>query len=163
MRWIVLAALVAGCATRTIVVAPGMVSAHAEELKRDGKATIYTMDGKRADIHGKDKVEVYVHDDGVQHLRKVTLGELAAGCEDVSAPNCIAQRVVDQRLTIRHEHHLDEDRIAKAVGFLAVGGLIGYCLAECQDDSTVPRALGITAAAVAGAGLLLLIMANTGH
>jgi hypothetical protein len=162
MRWVVVAVLLAGCATRTIVVAPGMVSGHAAELKRDGKATIYTM-GSRADIHAKDKVEVYVDDGGVQRRQRATLGELAAGCEDAASPSCIAQRVVDQRVTVRHEHHVDEDRIAKAVGFLAVGGLIGYCLAECQDESTVPRALGITAAAVGAAGLLLLLMANIGH
>lgn len=161
MRWVVVAVLLAGCATRTIVVAPGMVSAHAQELERDGKATIYTMDGSRADIHAKDKVEVYVDDAGVQRRQKATLGELAAGCE--TDATCLAQRVVDQKLTIRHEHHVDEDRIAKAVGFLAIGGLIGYCLAECQDESTVPRALLITGAAVGAAGLLLLLMANIGH
>ena len=166
MRGIVVAMALAGCATRTVVVAPGVVANSARELRDRGRAVVYAMDGKEAEIHAKDRVDVFVREGGdLQKPYSLTLGQIAAGCESgQNTGSCMVERVVDQRLIVRHEHHLDSDVVAKGVGFLAIGGLTGYCLAECQDEGSVGRAFGYTAAVIGGTALLfVLAVALGGH
>jgi hypothetical protein len=144
-------------------VAPGIVAVGASDLRTHGRARIYADDGDVITIHAKDRVDVHVRDGDLQVPRSLTLGDIASGCEQPNG-DCLALRVVEQRLVVRHDHHLDEDVVAKGVGFLAVGALIGYCLAECQDEGSVGRALGYTGAAIAGTTLLfLLAVAAGGH
>jgi hypothetical protein len=164
MRAIVVVVALAGCATRTVVVAPGVVANSASELRDHGRAVVYAMDGKQAEIHTKDRVDVYVREGAdLQKPYSLTLGEIAAGCESgQNKGSCIVERVVDQRLVVRHEHHVDSDLVAKGVGLLAIGGLTGYCLAECQDEGSVGRAFGYTAAVVGGTALLFVLAVALG-
>lgn len=164
MRRIAVLVAVAGCATRTVQVAPGVIAGGAPDLHTYGHAKVYAEDGKVTEIHAKDSVEVHVRQEGeLQIPMKLTLGEMAAGCE-VDHGDCIAWRVVDQRVVVAHDHHLDSDRVAKAVGFGAVGGLIGFCLSECQDEGSVGRAIGYTAIGIGAFGLLVIAaIALGGH
>src|SRR6185503_475692 len=109
MRAVLVVLALSGCATRTVRVAPGVVAAGASDLATYEHAKIYAEDGKVTTIHAKDSVEVLVRQDGdLQVPMRLTLGEMAAGCEQPNG-HCVAERVVDQRLVVRHDHHLDED------------------------------------------------------
>ena len=165
MRGILVALALTGCATRTVVIAPGMVAASAAELHDNGRARVYAMDGQETVIHDHDHVDVHVREEGaLQTSRSLTLGEMATGCETEPKGACLADRVVDQRLEVHHVRSVDKDLVAKGVGFLAIGALTGYCLAECQDDGSVGRAYGYTGAAIAGVALLfVLVVALGGH
>lgn len=163
MRGIVALAL-AGCATRTVVVAPGVVANSAVELRSSGRAVVYSMDGKETTIHSDDRVDVFVrYGDNLQKATSLTLGEMAASCDTERKGSCLAERVVDQRLVVRHEHSVDSDLVAKGVGLVAIGGLTGYCLAACQDgDASVGKAFGYTGAVIAGTALLFVLAVALG-
>jgi len=161
MRRVLVLLAVSGCATRTVRVAPGVIAVGASDLNTYGHAKVYAQDGQVATIHAKDSVEVLVRQEGdLQIPMKLTLGEMAEGCE--LGNECIANRVVDQRIVIKHDHYLDEDVVAKGIGFMAVGGLIGFCLAECQDEGSVGRAVGYTAAVIGGTALLFVLAVAAG-
>jgi len=152
-----------GCATRTIVVAPAELARNATELSRDQRAVVYTLDGKPAEIRASERVAVSLRDGDVQKPVTLTVGELVAGCErDAALPNCAAARIVGDKATVRRERSVDGDLIAKGVGFAAIGGLSGYCLAECQDQSSVPRAFGYAALGVAGFAALFFVAITLG-
>ncbi len=153
-----------GCATRTVVVAPGVVASSAPELRTTGRAVVYSMDGKQTTIHADDRVDVSLRiGENLQSRRSLTLGEMAASCEIDRKGNCLAESVVDQRLIIRHEHSLDSDLVAKGVGFIAIGGLAGYCLARCQDgEASVGKAFGYTGAVIVGTTLLFVLAVALG-
>lgn len=162
MRGILVAVTLTGCATRTVVIAPGIVALSATQLRENGRATVYSMDGNEAEIHDHDRVDVHVRDGDLQTARTLTLGEMATGCETEPRGACLAERVVDQRLVVHHVRSVDKDLVAQGVGFLAIGALTGYCLAECQDDGSVARAYGYTGVAVAAAALLFVLLATLG-
>lgn len=151
-----------GCATRTVIVSPSVVSNNAADLRTSGRAVVYAMDGKQTTIHSKDRVDVFLRiGDNLQQATSLTLGEMAAGCE--TGRDCPAERVVEQRLVIRHEHGFDSDVLAKGVGFLAIGGITGYCLAVCQDgEASVGKAFGYTGAVIAGTALLFVLAVALG-
>lgn len=153
-----------GCATRTVVVAPGVVANSAPELRTSGHAVVYSMDGKQTTIHADDRVDVSVRiGENLQNKQSLTLGEMAAGCDVDRKNGCVAERVIDQRVVVRHEHSLDSDLVAKGVGFIAIGGLAGYCLAACQDgEASVGKAFGYTAAVVGGTALLFILAVALG-
>src|SRR5688572_17451965 len=146
----------AGCASRTIAVAPSELARNAATLARDQRAVVYALDGQPAEIHASERVTINLRDGDVQRPVTLTVGELVAGCERDAAPSCAADRAVGEKAMFRRERRLDSDIVAKGVGFAAVGGLVGYCLAACQDDSSVPRAFGYTALAIAGVSLLFI-------
>jgi hypothetical protein len=147
----------AGCATRTIVVAPAELARNATALSRDRRVVIYALDGKPAEVRANERVDGFLRDGEIQRPVTMTVGELVAGCEAGSAsPGCAAERMVGDRAKLRRERSVDGDAVAKVVGFGAIGGLAGYCLAACQDESSVPRAFGYAALGIAGFTLLFL-------
>ncbi|MBP8809655.1 MAG: hypothetical protein KBG48_24815 [Kofleriaceae bacterium] len=161
VRALVLSALLClvGCTARPLAVSPRALVPHARALTIAGTAAV-KVPGEAAPVRVDADTEVDVAvPDGPGHLeRRVTVGELVAGCDrvvpDGAADPCLATRVLDREVVVAHKRERHTGRIATGIVTSAfVLGVGGLCIAECDRGKL---ALGVGGVIVAG--LLLGIL-----
>ena len=162
LRALVLLALVwlVACTARSLAVSPRALVPHARALTIAGTAAV-KVPGEAAPVRVDADTEVDVAvPDGPGHLeRRVTVGELVAGCDRVvpdgaAADPCLATRVLDREVVVAHKRERHTGRIATGIVTSAfVLGVGGLCIAECDRGKL---ALGVGGVIVAG--LLLGIL-----
>jgi hypothetical protein len=156
MRLVVLV-LVAGCAVRTTTATPSELAAHANAFTQQGRAELIRGSGNVV-VSADETVTVRLEEgDGLQRTATLTVRELVAGCKlDGADEGCLARRAISEPVLKHRERQFDDDQVAKLVGFSAIGGVIGFCAAECQDEGSIARGFAYTAAFVGGFALLFL-------
>ncbi len=161
VRALVLSALLClvGCTARPLAVSPRALVPHARALTIAGTAAV-KVPGEAAPVRVDADTEVGVAGpDGPGHLeRRVTVGELVAGCDrvvpDGAADPCLATRDLDREVVVTHKRERHAGRIATGIVTSAfVLGVGGLCIAECDRGKL---ALGVGGVIVAG--LLLGIL-----
>jgi hypothetical protein len=152
----------AGCAVRTTTARPSELAAHAQTFAAAGRAELIRSTGNVV-ISADERVEVRIREGDLQRSATMTVRELVEGCKlDGPDPGCLARQAIDEPVLRHRERKLDSSSATKVVGFGAIGGLIGYCAAECQDDGSLQRGFGYTAAFVGGFVVLSLVAAMLG-
>jgi hypothetical protein len=162
MRLAVLA-LVAGCGVRTTTATPSELAAHSRAFTQQGRAELIRSDGN-VTVSADEQVTVRLEEgDGLQRTTTMTVRELVAGCNlDGPDEGCLARRAVSEQVLKHKERNFDGDNVAKLVGFSAIGGVIGFCAAECQDEGSIQRGFAYTALFVGGFAALFVITSMLG-
>ncbi|HEY5927586.1 MAG TPA: hypothetical protein VIV11_38140 [Kofleriaceae bacterium] len=147
--------LLAGCAVRTTTATPSQLAAHAPAFTQDGHAELVRSTGN-VRVSAEEQVTVRLQEgDGLQRTATMTVRELVDGCNlDGPDQGCLARRAVEEPVLRHRERRVDDDRVVKLVGFSAIGGLVGYCAAECQGDGDLERGFAYTAGFIGGTLLL---------
>jgi len=154
--------LLAGCTVKTTVATPSELAVHGPAFTEHGEAELLRSDGN-VRVSARERVTVRVRDGDLQHIETMTVAELVAGCHSEGADDgCLARRVVNEPVLRHREQHVDGDRVAKIVGFSAIGGMVGYCFAECQGDGDLGRGFAYVGIAFGGTAVLLLLVSMLG-
>lgn len=142
-----------GCTARPLAVSPRALAPHARALTIAGTAAV-KVPGEAAPVRvDADTVVDVAVPDGPGHLeRRVTVGELVAGCDrpvpDGAADPCLATRVLDREVVIAYKRERRVGRIATGVVTGAfVLGVGGLCAVECDRGKL---ALGVGGVLLAG-------------
>ena len=156
--------LLAGCMVKTTTATPSELAVHGPTFTQDGRAELLRSDGN-VTISADERVTVRVQDGDLQHIETMTVRELVRGCNSEGADDgCLARRVVSEPVLKHRVRTFDSDAAAKLVGISAMGGLVGYCAAECQGDGDLQRGLLYTGGFIGGTlALGFLLMALGGH
>ncbi len=165
MRIVVLCLLLAtGCVVRSRTVMPVDLAREATSLVANGKATVLAKEGM-VEVDADELVFVHLREDGgTERPVELTVRALVEGCVDgLAAPGCKAGRSAEDQPALKNKRYeFSGSKLATTLTFAAIGGGVGYCVAECAGSGGLERGakyIGIGAAVVVGS---LLLFALTG-
>ncbi len=154
--------LLTGCIVHRRTVMPIDLAREAKQVVATGKATVLVKEGM-VEVSADELVFVRLRDDGgTERPVELTVRALVEGCvESLDAPGCKAGRSAeDQPALKKQRYELSGSKVATTLTFAAIGGGVGYCVAECAGSGGLERGVkyvGIGAAVVIGSLLLLAL------
>jgi hypothetical protein len=163
MRFLAVLAL-SGCAVRTTTATPSELAAHGPVFVSTGRAELVRTRGNVV-VSADERVDVRLRDGDLQRSATLTVRELVEGCTAEGADQgCLARKAVEEPVLRHRERKVDGERAAILVGVGAMGGVVGYCMAECQGDGDLERGAKYTVGFVGGMlALGFLLMMVGGH
>ena len=164
MRIVVLCLLLAtGCVVHSRTVMPIDLGREAKQVVDTGKATVLAKEGM-VEVSADELVFVHRREDdgGTERPVTLTVRALVEGCvAGLDAPGCKAGRAADDQPALKKKRYeFSGSKLATTLTFAAIGGGVGYCVAECAGSGGLERGatyIGIGAAVVVGSFLLFAI------
>lgn len=163
MRIVVLCLLLAtGCVVHSRTVMPIDLAREAKQVVATGKATVLAKEGL-VEVSADELVFVHLREDGgTERPVQLTVRALVEGCVDgLDAPGCKAGRSADDQPALKKKRYeFSVSKLATTLTFAAIGGGVGYCVAECAGGAGLERGVayvGIGAAVVVGTFLLFAL------
>jgi hypothetical protein len=163
MRIVVLCLLlVTGCVVHRRTVMPVDLARESKAFVDTGKATVLAKEGM-VEVSADELVFVHLREDGgTERPVELTVRALVEGCVDgLDAAGCKAGRASDDQPALdKKRYEFSGSKLATTLTFAAIGGGVGYCVAECAGSGGLEsgaKYVGIGAAVVVGSFLLFAL------
>ena len=160
---VIAASAASACVTTHNALTPLELAQQARPLVQEGRAEVTGVRGALR-VSADEVVGVRIREGDLERPMRVSVRELVAGCvDDVTSPECLAAKAVDEPALDRQRIGFDRARAETAISFGLMAGAIGTCMVACRGGLDVEKGAAVAGGVVLGVAALFLLVAAVGR